>query len=181
MNISIYIRVSYYWFNYTEKQWLWQNRMALQEIKLLQKQRERKFGIPANPSLPTQIGTGGSLAAKTADKNDGDGGDKDELVLQDTFAQETAVMVEDPNMYDHFFLFSCISFIFCLRLNSDRPYICLNVLWSSGILRIQVLPWVLVDVLEGYTAFICFVYIVISEAPRILVESTDLYFSSYGS
>lgn len=32
------------------------------------------------------------------DKTEGDG-EKDDLVLQDTFAQETAVMVEDPNMY----------------------------------------------------------------------------------
>ena len=45
-----------------------------------------------------QSGTGGGLAAKAAEKNDGDGGEKDELVLQDTFAQETAVMDEDPNM-----------------------------------------------------------------------------------
>ncbi|KAK7392160.1 hypothetical protein VNO78_20590 [Psophocarpus tetragonolobus] len=75
-----------------------ERRLALEEIKLLQKQRERKSGIPANPSLQTQNGTGGALAAKAADKIDADGGDKDELVLQDTFAQETAVMVEDPNM-----------------------------------------------------------------------------------
>ncbi|KAL9318771.1 hypothetical protein ACSQ67_015288 [Phaseolus vulgaris] len=75
-----------------------ERRMALEEIKLLQKQRERKSGIPANPSLQAQSGTVGALAAKAAEKNDGDGGDKDELVLQDTFAQETAVMVEDPNM-----------------------------------------------------------------------------------
>lgn len=78
--------------------------MALEEIKLLQKQRERKSGIPANPSLPTQSGAVAGLAAKAPDKNDGDGGDKDELVLQDTFAQETAVMVEDPNMYIYVFL-----------------------------------------------------------------------------
>ncbi|KAJ1377838.1 Telomere length and silencing protein 1 [Sesbania bispinosa] len=75
-----------------------ERRMALEEIKLLQKQRERKSGIPANPSLPSQSGIGGGLAAKATDKNDGDGGDKDDLVLQDTFAQETAVMDEDPNM-----------------------------------------------------------------------------------
>ena len=72
--------------------------MALEEIKLLQKQRERKSGIPANPSLQPQAITGAVLAAKPVERNDGDGGDKDELVLQDTFAQETAVMVEDPNM-----------------------------------------------------------------------------------
>ncbi|XP_057732542.1 protein COP1 SUPPRESSOR 2 [Arachis stenosperma] len=75
-----------------------ERRMALEEIKLLQKQRERKSGIPANPSLQVQTAIGSGLAAKSAEKNDGDGGDKDELVLQDTFAQETAVMVEDPNM-----------------------------------------------------------------------------------
>ncbi|XLU30263.1 hypothetical protein S245_066329, partial [Arachis hypogaea] len=75
-----------------------ERRMALEEIKLLQKQRERKSGIPANPSLQVQTEIGNGLAAKSAEKNDGDGGDKDELVLQDTFAQETAVMVEDPNM-----------------------------------------------------------------------------------
>lgn len=79
--------------------------MALEEIKLLQKQRERKSGMPANPSLPTQSGPVAGLAAKAPDKNDGDGGDKDELVLQDTFAQETAVMVEDPNMYEHIYVF----------------------------------------------------------------------------
>ncbi|KAK4282644.1 hypothetical protein QN277_013998 [Acacia crassicarpa] len=78
-----------------------ERRMALEEIKLLQKQRERKYGILANPSLPTQSGAGAGLAAKAPDKNDGDGGDKDELVLQDTFAQETAVMVEDPNMVNY--------------------------------------------------------------------------------
>ncbi|KAK9676971.1 hypothetical protein RND81_11G113100 [Saponaria officinalis] len=70
-----------------------ETRLALEEVKLLQKQRERKSGIPAtNPvTLPT------SLIAKIGDKAVADG-DKEELVLQDTFAQETAVMVEDPNM-----------------------------------------------------------------------------------
>lgn len=82
--------------------------MALEEIKLLQKQRERKSGIPANPSLQAQSGIGGGLAAKATEKNDGDGGDKDDLVLQDTFAQETAVMVEDPNM--------CVHSSFCVCL-----------------------------------------------------------------
>ncbi|MCI43111.1 hypothetical protein A2U01_0064348, partial [Trifolium medium] len=72
------------------------------EIKLLQKQRERKSGIPATLTLQqSQPGNSGGLATKPVDKNDGggDGGDKDDLVLQDTFAQETAVMDEDPNMY----------------------------------------------------------------------------------
>ncbi|CAL1353131.1 unnamed protein product [Linum trigynum] len=76
------------------------------EVKFLQKQRERKFGIPALPASQS----GSSLAKKLTDKNDavaaaaGGGGatagegEKEELVLQDTFAQEIAVMVEDPNM-----------------------------------------------------------------------------------
>ncbi|KAL2325685.1 hypothetical protein Fmac_024743 [Flemingia macrophylla] len=75
-----------------------ERRMALEEIKLLQKQGERKLGILANPSFQAPAGTTAGVAAKPADKNDGDGGDKDELVVQDTFAQEAAVMVEDPNM-----------------------------------------------------------------------------------
>ncbi|CAI0438476.1 unnamed protein product [Linum tenue] len=80
-----------------------ERRLALEEVKFLQKQRERKFGIPALPASQS-----GSLlsAKKLADKNDaasaaaggGGEGEKEELVLQDTFAQETAVMVEDPNM-----------------------------------------------------------------------------------
>lgn len=81
----------------------WHNRLVLEEIKLLQKQRERKSGIPATLTLQSPTGTTGGLAAKPAEKNDGDVGDKekdkDDLVLQDTFAQETAVMDEDPNMY----------------------------------------------------------------------------------
>ncbi|PNY13772.1 hypothetical protein L195_g010438 [Trifolium pratense] len=79
-----------------------ERRLALEEIKLLQKQRERKSGIPATLTLQqSQPGNSGGLATKPVDKNDGgggDGGDKDDLVLQDTFAQETAVMDEDPNM-----------------------------------------------------------------------------------
>lgn len=68
------------------------NRLALEEVKLLQKQRERRSGIPANttPQSSTEV-------VKLGDKVEVDG-DKEELVLQDTFAQETAVMVEDPNM-----------------------------------------------------------------------------------
>ncbi|XP_051118864.1 protein COP1 SUPPRESSOR 2 isoform X2 [Andrographis paniculata] len=38
------------------------------------------------------------LARNINDKTDGGDVEKDDLVLQDTFAQETAVMVEDPNM-----------------------------------------------------------------------------------
>uniref|UniRef100_A0A2P2JBB1 Uncharacterized protein MANES_14G164500 n=3 Tax=Rhizophora mucronata TaxID=61149 RepID=A0A2P2JBB1_RHIMU len=73
-------------------------RLALEEVKFLQKQRERKSGIPAVAVV--QSGGGGAAAAKVSEKNDGDG-EKDELVLQDTFAQETAVMVEDPNMVNY--------------------------------------------------------------------------------
>uniref|UniRef100_A0A803N1S6 Uncharacterized protein n=2 Tax=Chenopodium quinoa TaxID=63459 RepID=A0A803N1S6_CHEQI len=67
-------------------------RLALEEVKLLQKQRERRSGIPAN-SIPQTS----NEATKIGEKVEADG-DKEELVLQDTFAQETAVMIEDPNM-----------------------------------------------------------------------------------
>lgn len=68
------------------------SRLALEEVKLLQKQRERRSGIPAN-TIPQSL----SVEPKLGDKVEVDG-DKEELVLQDTFAQETAVMVEDPNL-----------------------------------------------------------------------------------
>uniref|UniRef100_A0A5B7C2Z0 Hepatocellular carcinoma-associated antigen 59 n=1 Tax=Davidia involucrata TaxID=16924 RepID=A0A5B7C2Z0_DAVIN len=80
-----------------------ERRLALEEVKFLQKQREKKWGIPAIPTTAqgavAGAGTivGGLVSKKVSDKNEGDG-EKDELVLQDTFAQETAVMVEDPNM-----------------------------------------------------------------------------------
>lgn len=84
-----------------------ERRLALEEVKFLQRQRERKSGIPAlltatqaaatpGGAEASNASTGG-LARKVNDKNEGDG-EKDDLVLQDTFAQETAVMVEDPNM-----------------------------------------------------------------------------------
>ncbi|XP_031270465.1 protein COP1 SUPPRESSOR 2 [Pistacia vera] len=79
-----------------------ERRLALEEVKFLQKQRERKSGIPAITSAlqsGTVTGNGGGLT-KVAEKNEVDG-EKDELVLQDTFAQETAVMVEDPNMVNY--------------------------------------------------------------------------------
>ncbi|KAF8401193.1 hypothetical protein HHK36_012124 [Tetracentron sinense] len=47
------------------------------------------------PALPTVQKVG--VVPKLSEKNEGDG-EKEELVLQDTFAQETAVMVEDPNI-----------------------------------------------------------------------------------
>lgn len=79
--------------------------LALEEVKYLQKQREKKSGIPALPiPAPSVASSGvasnssaGGLVHKVNDKSEGDG-EKDDLVLQDTFAQETAVMVEDPNM-----------------------------------------------------------------------------------
>ncbi|GJN31605.1 hypothetical protein PR202_gb20021 [Eleusine coracana subsp. coracana] len=72
-------------------------RVALEEIKYRQKLRERKLGIPADPVAGSTNGSsvhvrgrGGSSVAGEAEKED--------LVLQDTFAQETAVTIEDPNM-----------------------------------------------------------------------------------
>lgn len=55
-----------------------------------------------------------ALNNKSANKSDAGGlrdaggadADKDELVLQDTFAQETAVTIEDPNMYAFPFSFT---------------------------------------------------------------------------
>ncbi|KAL1220304.1 Protein COP1 SUPPRESSOR 2 [Cardamine amara subsp. amara] len=67
-------------------------RLALEEVKFLQKQRERKLGIPA--LLTAQNSTG---KVKAMEKTEVEG-EKEELVLQDTFAQETAVLIEDPNM-----------------------------------------------------------------------------------
>jgi len=68
-------------------------RSTLEEVKFLQKQRERRPGVVANQlALP-----GGGVNPKVVEKGEGEG-EKEELVLQDTFAQETAVTVEDPNM-----------------------------------------------------------------------------------
>lgn len=76
--------------------------LSLEEVKFLQKQREKKSGMPALPTVPSvAAATNSSAAALTrtvSEKNEGEI-EKDDLVLQDTFAQETAVMVEDPNMY----------------------------------------------------------------------------------
>ncbi|KAG8097360.1 hypothetical protein GUJ93_ZPchr0013g35314 [Zizania palustris] len=76
-------------------------RVALEEIKYMQKLRERKLGIPAAAAAGASSasldgasargrGAGGLAAAGDTEKED--------LVLQDTFAQETAVTIEDPNM-----------------------------------------------------------------------------------
>lgn len=72
----------------------------MEEVKFLQKQRERKWGIPAVPATQksgTAAAHVGAVPKIVDSKNEGDG-EKEDLVLQDTFAQETAVMVEDPNM-----------------------------------------------------------------------------------
>ncbi|XP_040377802.1 protein COP1 SUPPRESSOR 2 [Oryza brachyantha] len=76
-------------------------RVALEEIKYMQKLRERKLGIPAaagaslappDGASPRGRGGGGGGLAAAGDA------EKEDLVLQDTFAQETAVTIEDPNM-----------------------------------------------------------------------------------
>jgi hypothetical protein len=69
----------------------------------MQKLRERKLGIPA-----ASVATGAAAAATTdgsSARGRGGGGPRvageagnEDLVLQDTFAQETAVTIEDPNM-----------------------------------------------------------------------------------
>ncbi|KAH9626121.1 hypothetical protein KSS87_010802 [Heliosperma pusillum] len=51
-----------------------------------------------NASDDEETSQSSTVIAKIGDKGVVDG-DKEELVLQDTFAQETAVMVEDPNIY----------------------------------------------------------------------------------
>ncbi|KAK6123332.1 hypothetical protein DH2020_042927 [Rehmannia glutinosa] len=79
--------------------------LTLEEVKFLQRQRGKKSGIPAllTPAPTAASGAGATngsmsgLARNVSDKSEGDV-EKDDLVLQDTFAQETAVMVEDPNM-----------------------------------------------------------------------------------
>ncbi|XP_062145479.1 protein COP1 SUPPRESSOR 2 [Alnus glutinosa] len=93
-----------------------ERRMTLEEVKFLQKQRERKSGIPAvsiNASSSSSSKTTGSPGVgfgvgfakvgghRDSAKNDAAGApdaEKEDLVLHDNFAQETAVMVEDPNM-----------------------------------------------------------------------------------
>ncbi|XP_023751022.1 protein COP1 SUPPRESSOR 2 [Lactuca sativa] len=77
-------------------------RLALEEIKFLQKLRERKSGVPAvvktgQAAAASGVNNAGGLVPKGGDKGEADG-EKDDLVLQDTFAQETAVMDEDPHM-----------------------------------------------------------------------------------
>lgn len=69
-------------------------RSTLEEMRFLQKQQERQAGVVANQLA---VPAGGGLNPKLPEKGDGEG-EKEELVLQDTFAQESAVTVEDPNM-----------------------------------------------------------------------------------
>lgn len=78
-----------------------QRKLALEEVKFLQKQREKRSGIPALPTTSQNkvaiSATDGLVSKKVSEKSEADA-EKDELVLQDTFALETAVMEEDPNM-----------------------------------------------------------------------------------
>jgi hypothetical protein len=69
----------------------------------MQKLRERKLGIPA-ASVATGAPAGATTDGSSA-RGRGGGGPRaageagnEDLVLQDTFAQETAVTIEDPNM-----------------------------------------------------------------------------------
>lgn len=92
-------------------------RLTLEEVKFLQKQREKKSGIPAIPITAKPGGISNNSASglirKGNEKIEGDG-EKDDLVLQDTFAQETAVMVEDPNMYVILYI---LASLFCFTFN----------------------------------------------------------------
>jgi hypothetical protein len=80
--------------------------IALEEIKYMQKLRERKLGIPADLAAASTngssarglLGTGAAVAGEA---------EKEDLVLQDTFAQETAVTIEDPNMYCAALVYAC--------------------------------------------------------------------------
>ncbi|KAJ4755226.1 hypothetical protein LUZ62_089631 [Rhynchospora pubera] len=73
-------------------------RMVLEEVRFLQKQRERKTGIPALPTATTDSGALPPVRRSSGRGGEGGGEEKEEQVLQDTFAQETAVTIEDPNM-----------------------------------------------------------------------------------
>ncbi|XP_037449107.1 protein COP1 SUPPRESSOR 2-like [Triticum dicoccoides] len=75
-------------------------RVALEEVRYMQKLRERKLGIPAAsvaPGAAASATTDASSARGRGGSGAGAAGEED-LVLQDTFAQETAVTIEDPNM-----------------------------------------------------------------------------------
>ncbi|XP_062211386.1 protein COP1 SUPPRESSOR 2-like [Phragmites australis] len=72
-------------------------RVALEEIRYVQKLRERKLGIPADPSSAPTNGSSARVRGGGGSASAGEAG-KEDLVLQDTFAQETAVTIEDPNM-----------------------------------------------------------------------------------
>ena len=64
----------------------------------MQKLRERKLGIPAGPAAASTNGSSGRGRVGSGAAAAGEA-EKEDLVLQDTFAQETAVTIEDPNMY----------------------------------------------------------------------------------
>lgn len=72
----------------------------------MQKLRERKLGIPAAAAAAGASSAASADGASPRGRGGGGGGglaaggdaEKEDLVLQDTFAQETAVTIEDPNM-----------------------------------------------------------------------------------
>lgn len=80
-------------------------RDTLEAVRLLQRQRERARGLTADanitsaPQPPDSAGRPSRAAKSEVEDATGDGEGGEELALQDTFAQETAVIAEDPNMW----------------------------------------------------------------------------------
>ncbi len=70
-------------------------RNNLEDVRLLQKSRRRQRGLVVDAEHITTV-----QAVTEKQGNDAGAAEEgaEELVLQDTFAQETAVHVEDPNM-----------------------------------------------------------------------------------
>lgn len=71
-------------------------RSEIEDIRLLQKNRERKRGLAIDTLEINKVAS--VSLVKPEGKPVGNEEGTEELVLQDTFAQETAVHVEDPNM-----------------------------------------------------------------------------------
>ena len=73
-------------------------RETLEQVRLLQRTRERVRGLTADLAAtsapPAAAVAGGNVDADIAVEEEGG----EELVLQDTFAQESAVTEEDPHM-----------------------------------------------------------------------------------
>lgn len=98
------------------------HRLALEEVKFLQKQRQRKSGIPAltsnfeaqtspnskdknngnsstNPNKNNKNKKPSGSHSPSSNKGEGVGdGDNDDWALNETFAEETEEADEDPNM-----------------------------------------------------------------------------------